>query len=126
MVVVDSCGWIEWLEESPLAASFEPVLRDLEQLMVPTAVQMELYKWISQHLDGERAAAMIQYSAGGNVAPLTQDIAVHAAKVAVDHRLSFADAVIYATALQYNATLLTSDAHFKDLPHVRYIKKTKL
>jgi predicted nucleic acid-binding protein len=125
MVVVDTCGWIEWLEESALAKEFESTLRAVDQLIVPTAVQMELHKWIIQHLSADRADAMTQYTEQCWVSPLTQVIALGAAEVAIEHRLSFADAVIYATALHHKAILLTSDAHFKDLPHVHYIKKAK-
>jgi predicted nuclease of predicted toxin-antitoxin system len=30
---------------------------------------------------------------------------------------------IYATARQHNATLVTSDAHFANLPYVKYFQK---
>jgi uncharacterized protein with PIN domain len=76
MVVVDTCGWVEWLEESPLASAFEQALRDVDQLIVPTAVQMELHKWIVQHLNADRAAAMTQYTEQCSVSPLTQAIAI--------------------------------------------------
>jgi predicted nucleic acid-binding protein len=34
-----------------------------------------------------------------------------------------ADAIVYATALVYKATLITSDADFKRLPGVVYLPK---
>jgi len=34
-----------------------------------------------------------------------------------------ADAVIYATAIEHNADVLTCDAHFADLPGVVYFPK---
>ena len=34
-----------------------------------------------------------------------------------------ADAIVYATAQAHNATLVTSDADFKDLAQVVYLKK---
>jgi uncharacterized protein len=125
MIVVDTCGWVEWLEESTLAKEFESTLRAVDQLIVPTAVQMELHKWIIQHLSVGRADAMTQYTEQCLVSPLTQVIALDAAEAAIEYRLSFADSVIYATARHHKATLLTSDAHFKDLPHVHYVKKAK-
>jgi len=35
-----------------------------------------------------------------------------------------ADALIYATAILHNATILTQDAHFEGLPQVKYFVKT--
>jgi len=57
------------------------------------------------------------------VAPLTTEIAVRAAELCISHKLATADAIIYATALNMEADLLTCDAHFKDLPGVVFLDK---
>jgi predicted nucleic acid-binding protein len=49
--------------------------------------------------------------------------ALEAATLAVQHRLSTADAIIYATALVYQADLLTCDRQFQGLPRVVYVAK---
>jgi predicted nucleic acid-binding protein len=46
-----------------------------------------------------------------------------AADIALQHGLSFADAVIYATAQHKDAVLVTADDHFKGLPGVVYFDK---
>jgi predicted nucleic acid-binding protein len=46
-----------------------------------------------------------------------------AAQLHRQHRLATADAIVYATALSRNVSLLTCDAHFADLPHVQYFSK---
>jgi len=38
MVLVDTCGWIEWLVDGALADSFQPFLEDAGALVVPTVV----------------------------------------------------------------------------------------
>jgi predicted nucleic acid-binding protein len=124
MVVADTCIWVEWFINSDLAPHFETALLDTEHLIVPTAVQMELYKWVAQASGAEQAMHMINYTTQGQVLPLSQDIALLAAQLAPQHGLSFADAVIYASAQHLQATLLTSDAHFKGLPNVEYISKS--
>jgi len=43
--------------------------------------------------------------------------------MAAKFKLATADAIIYASALEHGAKLLTCDAHFEGLPHVHYIKK---
>lgn len=58
------------------------------------------------------------------IVDLDSELALAAAELSTHHRLSTADAVIYATALAFGADLLTCDAHFKDLPGVRYIAKS--
>jgi predicted nucleic acid-binding protein len=54
---------------------------------------------------------------------LDSDIAVRASEVSRLHKLSTTDAIIYATALQREADLLTCDAHFQNLPKVLYVPK---
>lgn len=122
-VLVDTCGWIEWLTDSPLAQHFEAALRDVDKLIVPTAVQMELYKWLLRERNMEEAMRVINYSTQAQVVPLTQNIALTAGDLSMEHNLSFADAIVYATAHVSQATVLTSDAHFKDLADVQYVIK---
>jgi len=43
-VLVDTCGWIEWLTDGGLADRYQPYLQPLETVLVPTSVQFELYK----------------------------------------------------------------------------------
>jgi PIN domain nuclease of toxin-antitoxin system len=45
------------------------------------------------------------------------------ADLSAAHKLPMADAIIYATALQEYADLLTCDAHFEGLPGVVYVAK---
>ena len=59
------------------------------------------------------------------VAPVSPEIATLAAKLGVRHKLAMADALIYATALNYHAPLWTQNADFKGLPNVRYFPKPK-
>jgi predicted nucleic acid-binding protein len=123
-VLVDTCGWIEWLTDGPLASGFEPALSaDDGQLIVPTIVQFELYKWVLREADRRRALAAVALTGRGGVIPLTSDLALHAGDLAVEHRLPLADAVVYATARSSGADLLTCDAHFEGLPGVEYLKK---
>ncbi len=57
------------------------------------------------------------------VIPLNTSLALEVADLALMHRLSFADAVIYATARQADVPLVTSDSHFEGLPAVTYFAK---
>ncbi len=122
-VVIDTCGWIEWLTEGALADRYEPYLKKLQDIIVPTSVQFELYKWVCREASESRALEAIGLTEQGLVSPLTTSIALQAADLALEHRLSFADAIIYATAGHHHAQLVTSDDHFQDLPDVKYFHK---
>ena len=49
--------------------------------------------------------------------------ALAAAELCREHKLATADAIVYATALAHNASVLTCDADFKTLPNVILIEK---
>jgi len=123
-VVVDTCGWIEWLTEGQLAEAYSPYLSNIGEVIVPTSVQFELYKWVCREASESRALEVIGLTEQGKVAPLSTGIALLAADLAMQHRLSFADAIIYATARHYRKGIVTSDNHFEDLPGVKYFCKT--
>ena len=51
----------------------------------------------------------------------TDELALEAADLSLEHGLAMADAVVYATARHHAATLVTSHGDFQDLPGVEYI-----
>ncbi len=57
------------------------------------------------------------------VIPLSTTIALSAADFSAEHKLSFADSIIYATSQFHQAMLITSDDHFKGLADVEYFEK---
>lgn len=122
-VLVDTCGWIEWLTDDTLAERFRPYLEQADALVVPTAIQFELHKWVCRERDHAQALRVIALTEQGRVVPLSTALALYAADLAIEHKLSFADAIIYATARQADAQLITSDDHFEGLPGVTYFPK---
>jgi len=123
MVLVDTCGWIEWMTDSSMADAYAPHLGS-ERLLVPALVQHELYKWLCRETDTNTALAAIAATQQATVVPLDTSLALLAADIAREHKLAMADAIIYATARQFQATLVTSDAHFESLPQVLFYPKT--
>ncbi|MDX8386119.1 MAG: type II toxin-antitoxin system VapC family toxin [Gallionella sp.] len=123
MFLVDTCGWIEWMIDSPLAKSYARYLNSPDKLIVPTLVQHELYKWLCRELDQATALSAIAATQTASVISLDTSLALEAANIAREFKLATADAIIYATALQHNAKLVTSDAHFAKLRHVKYFQK---
>ncbi len=124
MHLVDTCGWIEWLTDGALAEKFGPPLADGANLIVPTLVQFELYKWCLREKGEAIALDVIGLTEACLVKPLDTRIALTAADLSMHHKLAMADAVVYASALAAGARLITSDSHFSGLPGVEFWQKT--
>ena len=123
MRVVDTSVWIEWLVGSALGKKLAREIPDKSECIVPTIVQLELAKWLAREVGEDQADQMIAYTQKCVVAPLDTRIALLAADLHRQYKLATADAVVYATAREFDAELLTCDAHFSNLPGVVVIKK---
>ena len=125
MKILDTCIWIELMLGTATGKRYQPMLLDPSQLIVPTQVHYELRRWALREYSAEHANNIQAGLQATTTAPLEEVIALHAADMAESHKLTTADAIIYATALHYNATLVTCDAHFQGLPSVDFTAKTK-
>ena len=123
MILVDTCGWIEWLTDGALADRFAPYMQDPSELLVPTTVQYELYKWVKRESDETTAHDTIALADSSLIVPLSTEIALMAADLTLLHKLAFADAVIYASARKHQAEIVTADNHFAGLPGVTIFQK---
>jgi predicted nucleic acid-binding protein len=121
--LVDTCGWIEWLTNGVLADDFAPYMANPVELLIPTVLQFELYKWAKREKGETEALEVVALTEQGRVIPLNTGLSLYAADVALQYGLSFADAIIYATASQLDVPLITADDHFLDLPEVIYFSK---
>jgi predicted nucleic acid-binding protein len=123
MCVVDTSAWIESLLGDELQKTLRPHFPEKTECLVPTLVQLELSKWLLREVGEGQADEVIAYTQKCIVIPLDTRIALHAAELHRQYKLATADAVVYATALEHGADLLTCDAHFEDLPGVLFIRK---
>jgi predicted nucleic acid-binding protein len=123
MRLVDTSAWIEWLIASPTGQFVASQIPAREDWLVPTIVQLELAKWLAREVGEDKADQVIAFTQMCVLAPLDTKIALSAAELCGKHRLATADAIIYATALEHGADLLTCDAHFEGLAGVIYIAK---
>ncbi|MDM8563143.1 type II toxin-antitoxin system VapC family toxin [Candidatus Marithioploca araucensis] len=121
--LIDTCGWIEWLTNGVLVEQFTPYFKQPSNIIVPTVLQYELYKWVCREQNEIEAQSIITISKQSKVIPLDTSLALLAAKLASQYKLSVADALIYATAQHKEAELITSDNHFFNLPGVCYFSK---
>lgn len=122
MIIVDSSGWIEYFADGPRANEYASFLEDLSQVATPAIIVYEVYKKIRREMHEEDALIAVAQLQKTKVVPLDTRIALAAAEVSLDHGLPMADAIVYATALAYRCDIATSDSHFANLPHVRFVE----
>lgn len=124
MRVVDTSAWIEWLVGSALGRRLGKAFPAKAECIVPTLVQLELAKWLVRELDEDRADEVLAYTQKCVVVPMDTRIALLAADFCRQYKLATADAIVYATAHEHDADVLTCDAHFEKLPNVAYFRKS--
>jgi predicted nucleic acid-binding protein len=123
-IVVDSSGWIEYLGNGPKADRFAPHLQSQTAiLLLPSIVAYEVHKKLCRESDRGVADRFLSQAIGfkERLIHLTLELAVSAAEISIETGLPMADAIIYATARRFEAQLITSDAHFANLPRVTLI-----
>ena len=110
--------------DGPLRKRLAKEIPDRDACIVPTIVQLELSKWLVREIGEDAADQMIAHTQKCIVVPLDTRIALQAAELHRQYKLATADAIVYATARDSGAELLTCDAHFKNLPGVVVLTKS--
>jgi predicted nucleic acid-binding protein len=118
MIAIDSYGWLERFTDGPKAVVYNRLIDSETPGEIVTSIVSvyDVYKKL-KHLRGESAALeAVAQLRSTRVVPLDESIALEAADFSLSRSLHFADAVVYATARRFHATLHTSDPDFKDVP----------
>lgn len=123
MVIVDSCGWLEWFTDGKLADAYKPYLAAQDSMMVPAIVLYEVYKLLKREVGEEKALLAVGYMKTSPIIPLDANLALAAGDIALENHLSLADAIIVAAAQAHHCKIISSDADLKDHPNVDYIPK---
>lgn len=121
---VDTSAWIEGFILGKPGSRILQEMPERDRCVVPTIVQLELAKWLARNATEQQAAEIIAYTTYCLIVDLDTQIALRAADFSQRYKLPTADAIIYATAVESQADLLTCDAHFEGLPGVVYLKKS--
>lgn len=125
MIVVDSSGWLEFLTDGALADEYAKRLRQPAAVITPTIVMYEVYKHAKRLQSEEGALDAVAAMQKTRVVPLTDELALVAADLSIEHKLPMADAIVLATAQAHDAEVVTSDVDFANIPGVVYIPKVK-
>ena len=114
MKVLDTCVWIEIVLGSPLGVQLNALLKDKQSVLVPSMVQFELRRWALREYETSRADFIVLALRKAVIVPTGERVAFLTADLSKIHKLHAMDALIYATALEHDAELVTCDAQFKD------------
>ena len=124
MIIVDSCGWLEYFTDGPLAGKYEKYLKMTDELLTPTIVLYEVYKKVKEYKGEKNALVIAAQINNTEIVPLTDSLALSATDISLKYKIPMADSIIKSTADSRNCKIVTSDSHLKDLPNVIYLKKT--
>lgn len=117
-VLVDSSGWLEYITDDVKAPLFAPYFEGIRPILVPAIVIYEVRKVLLRSHGKAQADQFISHALRRQTIPLDEDLAIASAEISLRHKLAMADAIVYATALQYHAEFVTSDQAFQALPNV--------
>ena len=120
VAVIDSSGWIAYFTRGPQAPRYAALVSS-EDIFTPTVVLYEVYKIVRRQASDDDALIAAGTLKATHLVELDEALALEAAEASLEHGLAMADAIVYATAQSLDATLVTSDADFRDLPGVEYI-----
>ena len=121
MNVIDSSGWLEYFGGGPNAEFFASAMKSTEELVVPSISLYEVFKRTLVQRGRNRALEAAAIMKQGLIANLNETVALAAAKLSVESKLSMADCIMLATARAFGAVLWTQDADFEGIDGVRYV-----
>ena len=121
MIVMDSSGWVEIFGGGPRESVFRDRVKGADRIIVPAIVHYEVYRALERKAGSARADQVASYLRSLEVVSLDAGLAEKAARVAAQLKLAAADAIVYATAQELAATVVTGDADFATLKGVDYI-----
>jgi toxin FitB len=117
-IVIDSSGWLEYITGDDKAHLFAPYFEGHHRILVPVIVLYEVRKILVRTYSETKAHSFQSQALLREVIYVDDNIAMSAATISLNYNLAMADALIYATAERYKARLITSDAHFNNVPEV--------
>jgi len=123
LYIVDSCGWIEYIEDRPQAGIIESFILDTRHLLVPTVSFYEVYKYIKREYGSDAAFQVGFEMKQSRIIPLDQVLALQAADLSLEYSIPMADAIILAVARAYRATIHTFDSHLDGIPSAIFYRK---
>jgi len=123
--VIDSFGWIEYFGGGELSNKYAKYLENCSQSthFTPSVIIYEVYKKIrSLYKEEDAIEAIMHIDNYTTIVDIDTKLALEGAETSIHEKLPMADALIRATANKFDANIVTSDPHFKNLKNVIFIE----
>ena len=117
-IVIDSSGWLEFITQDAKVDLFAPYFADETVLLMPAIVLYEVRKVLLIRHSKTLADEFVSQALRLRSIAVDENIALNAAAFSIQSHLPMGDALIYECAQANQAHLVTSDAHFANLPNV--------
>lgn len=125
MIVIDSSGWLEFFGAGQYAEEFAGRLKNPANVLTPTVALYEVYKVAKRDRSEDEAVRAVAFMKKTRLVDLTEELALTAADLSLEHGLSMADSMMLAVARAYGAELATTDAGFVGIDGVTVFSKKK-
>jgi predicted nucleic acid-binding protein len=123
-VLIDSWAWIEYWKGGPCAKAAAVYIEGNEEAVVSTINVAEIYYWVLKSYDAENAMKKVNtIQKRCQIIPAEKQTAIEAAKAKKQYGLALADSLIYATAREFRAKLITGDSDLKNLEGTVFLRK---
>jgi len=106
-----------------IAKIFSKPIEDITNLIVPSINLTEVFKIVLRQSGEDNALQAIAHMEQGKVVSLNSALAVNAAKLGIELKLTLADSIIYATGQKFDALIWTQDDDLNGLDGVKYLSK---
>jgi len=119
-VTFDSSAWLEYFSGSKKGKIVKQILEGKEHIVTPSICLMEIKnKYLQEEQKFQDRIDFI--CKNSSISDINQEVALIAAGIKNTYKLYTVDALVYTIAKQQQSTLLTGDAHFKDLENVNLL-----
>lgn len=130
---MDSYAWIELFLGTAKGEKTKRLILEAEEIRTPDIVLAEISrKYHREELDHQSLRARLEtISSTTIVTGIDTDLAVRAGPIYLElvekakrerlNRPSLFDAIVLATAREYDASVVTGDEHFRDLPETIFL-----
>lgn len=120
--MIDSWAWVEYFKGSRTGERAREWIEGDEKAIISTINIAEVYRWILQFYNeavAEEKREVMKKRCF--IIPVTESIAVEAAKVRKEKGFGLGDAIVHSTAKSESSEILTGDEDFKDMDNVIFI-----
>ena len=123
-VLIDSNIWLDYFAGGQRARKVLHLIEQDQRTILISAINVtDLFHQFLKRKNKNDAEKMVELvSRYGFIVPVESSIALQAARLQHQQGLSLADALIYATAQEHHALLVTGDKDFKGMKDVEYIE----